>query len=438
MVKLNISRRKLIIAILMAVAAVLAIPVLSRSSKQQIKEAENSVKNLFYGQATDFLSKDISQNKISAAEQKVQNLRPERKDLMDKINLAKNKLAIISDLTKIYNLKQPIIQSDTVAKYDFINEKLGKLLFDSLRSRIDNLPSDSFKQKALDIFNPAELSFLKFEKINLAISEFSKYNSENNLESLIIHFKNTENILNEVKNQPQFNELNQKMNQEAEIIGQKIQDKMKTGENLENISRSVLDSERLAVFAPYFILPAGGIVALTFDDGPNPNTTPQILDILKKNNVKATFFVIGKNAERYPEIIKRIMDEGHLIGNHSYSHIDFSRSSDAAIREEITKTQEIIKNASGVTPHFYRMPYGSGGQRVVNLLQPLKSVLWNVDSEDWKLRNTNKILDQVARTMKPQSVILFHDIYPTTVESVNILIPALKQKGYNFVFPQDL
>jgi hypothetical protein len=334
MVKLNISRRKLIIAILMAVAAVLAIPVLSRSSKQQIKEAENSVKNLFYGQATDFLSKDISQNKISAAEQKVQNLRPERKDLMDKINLAKNKLAIISDLTKIYNLKQPIIQGESVAKYDFINEKLDKSLFNSLRSRINNCPSDSFKEKVLEIFNPAELSFLKFEKINLAISEFSKYNSENNLESLIIHFKNTENILNEVKNQPQFNELNQKMNQEAEIIGQKIQDKMKTGENLENISRSVLDSERLAVFAPYFILPAGGIVALTFDDGPNPNTTPQILDILKKNNVKATFFVIGKNAERYPEIIKRIMDEGHLIGNHSYSHIDFSRSSDAAIREE--------------------------------------------------------------------------------------------------------
>jgi peptidoglycan/xylan/chitin deacetylase (PgdA/CDA1 family) len=72
------------------------------------------------------------------------------------------------------------------------------------------------------------------------------------------------------------------------------------------------------------------------------------------------------------------------------------------------------------------------------LLQPLKSVFWNVDSEDWKLRNTNKILDQVAKTMKPQSVILFHDIYPTTVESVNILIPALKNKGYNLVFPQDL
>ena len=145
------------------------------------------------------MSKDISQNKISAAEQKVQNLRPERKDLKDKVNLAKNKLSIIADLTKIYNLKQPIIQGDTVAKYDFINEKIDKSLFDSLRSRINNCPSDSFKQKVLEIFNPAELIFLKFEKINSAISEFSKYNSENNLESLIVHFKNTDNILNEVK-----------------------------------------------------------------------------------------------------------------------------------------------------------------------------------------------------------------------------------------------
>src|ERR1700736_4871385 len=103
----------------------------------------------------------------------------------------------------------------------------------------------------------------------------------------------------------------------------------------------------------------GPYIAMTFDDGPSPETTPRLLDILKQRNIKATFFMIGQNAERNPEIVKRILVEGHEIGNHSWTHPQLAKLSDDRVTEEITKTQNAIKSAAGYTPTLLRPPYGS-------------------------------------------------------------------------------
>ncbi|MCR8969610.1 polysaccharide deacetylase family protein [Facklamia sp. 7083-14-GEN3] len=173
-------------------------------------------------------------------------------------------------------------------------------------------------------------------------------------------------------------------------------------------------------------------VVLTFDDGPNPYTTPQILDILKAHNVKATFFVLGQNAEQYPEIIKRIHDEGHIVGNHSYSHRNYTLISDADILYELNHTNEIIENVTHDPVRYYRMPYGAGGQREMQLTQ-MTPVLWNVDSEDWKSRNEQAIINRVVATLLPSPVILMHDIYQESANSLGAVIENVQANGYQFV-----
>ncbi|MGF3112676.1 polysaccharide deacetylase family protein [Facklamia sp. P9177] len=171
---------------------------------------------------------------------------------------------------------------------------------------------------------------------------------------------------------------------------------------------------------------------LTFDDGPNPVTTPQILDILKAHDVKATFFVLGQNAEKYPEIIQRMHDEGHLVGNHSYSHRNYTIISDADVLYELNHTNEIIERVTNAPVNYYRMPYGAGGKREMNLTE-MTPVLWNVDSEDWKSRNEQAIINRVVATLLPSPVILMHDIYQESANSLGAVIESVQANGYQFV-----
>lgn len=174
------------------------------------------------------------------------------------------------------------------------------------------------------------------------------------------------------------------------------------------------------------------IATLTFDDGPNPRTTPQVLDILKQYGIKATFFVLGQNAERYPELVERIHKEGHIVGNHSYSHRSFTDISDEEVKDELARTNKIIESVTREPVKYYRMPYGAGGERVQQLTT-MTSVLWNVDSEDWKSRNRDVIVQHTMSTLMTESLILMHDIHQETVYSLPKLIEELQRNNYKIV-----
>jgi len=166
-------------------------------------------------------------------------------------------------------------------------------------------------------------------------------------------------------------------------------------------------------------------IFLTFDDGPNEYTL-KILEILKSFNAKATFFVLGKNCQKYPEVLKRIFEEGHSIGNHSFSHsIKFFFN----FKNEIEKTNEIIKKITGVKVKIFRPPYGILTPWLKNYLfkNGYKIILWNLDSRDWK----GKISDKIFEEIKPNSILLFHDCFKTSLILPKIL-NELKIKGYNF------
>ncbi|MGG5322329.1 polysaccharide deacetylase family protein [Enterococcus sp. DIV2381] len=179
------------------------------------------------------------------------------------------------------------------------------------------------------------------------------------------------------------------------------------------------------------------VVVLTFDDGPDPVNTVKLLDILKENNISATFFLVGKSAEKYPEAVKEIFKDGHEIGNHTFDHKDLKTLSSKDIKNEIDKTDRIIQNLIGRTPKYIRPPYGSVDKEIANIInRPI--INWSVDSEDWKSQNTDMIIQHVLQTVYDGSIILFHDTHKETIKAIPYIIRDLIKNGYKIITLNEL
>ena len=183
---------------------------------------------------------------------------------------------------------------------------------------------------------------------------------------------------------------------------------------------------------------AGGKkIALTFDDGPHPYYTQQLLKGLKERNVKATFFITGQNVKAYPEIVKEIYAEGHLIGNHTYSHIQLTSKNEESFKQEIVRTNEAIKEVTGQDTIYVRPPYGSWNKEFEKELN-MFPVLWTVDPLDWCSSDAARIVRSVCSKAKENDIILMHDQYKTTVTAALKIVDELTQKGYEFVTVDEL
>ena len=173
-------------------------------------------------------------------------------------------------------------------------------------------------------------------------------------------------------------------------------------------------------------------VALTFDDGPSSIYTKILLDGLKERKVKATFFLVGENVENNKKLTKRISKEGHLIGNHTYSHADLARTNYNKASVEINKTNEIITSITGTSPKYIRPPYGDVNKKLLENTG-MRVVLWNVDPEDWKDQNADIVVNRIISHVRPGDIILLHDIFKSSVEAALKTVDILQDKGYQFV-----
>lgn len=177
-------------------------------------------------------------------------------------------------------------------------------------------------------------------------------------------------------------------------------------------------------------------VALTFDGGPNGNSEP-VLDILAAYQAHATFFLIGKNVGKAPEIVARMASAGHELGNHSWSHTPLPRLSEAQIIAEIESTNAAIAAASGgITPLVFRPPYGSYSPRVAAIL-PYAPILWNLDTNDWDAQSSAEIVRAAARA-RPGMIILMHSFVGHTVRALPRILQTLTDKGFTFVTVSEL
>ena len=178
-------------------------------------------------------------------------------------------------------------------------------------------------------------------------------------------------------------------------------------------------------------------VALTFDDGPSPKYTPLLLDGLKERNVRATFFLLGQNVKENQELVQRMQAEGHLLGNHTYNHVQLNKIPETTARQEILKTNNEIYEATGKYPEYMRPPYGAW-KKNMELCVEMLPVFWDIDTLDWKSQNVDAILKAAGEEPEDGSIILMHDEYQTSGEAALLLIDRLKEKGYEFVTVDEL
>lgn len=180
-------------------------------------------------------------------------------------------------------------------------------------------------------------------------------------------------------------------------------------------------------------------IAITFDDGPNATYTPKLLDGLKERGVKATFFLIGQNIEKEgnSEIVKRMYDEGHLIGNHTYHHVEITKVSNDQAYQEITMTNDLITSITGEEVQFMRPPFGLWQKELEQKIHVLP-VMWSVDPLDWATENVNEIVNKVVTEAEENDIILLHDCYDSSVKAALKIIDQLTAEGYEFVTVDEL
>lgn len=178
-------------------------------------------------------------------------------------------------------------------------------------------------------------------------------------------------------------------------------------------------------------------IALTFDDGPKQGTTDRLLDGLRERGAKATFFLIGSGIEGNEDLIRRMQAEGHQVGNHTWSHVSLKGASQETLIREVGQTQELLEKILGEGDYWLRPPYGlvtPGAEAHIDV--PM--VKWSVDPRDWESRNTPKVVQAVLSAAKPNSIVLLHDIYPSSVDAALQIVDTLQKEGYVFVTVEEL
>lgn len=191
-------------------------------------------------------------------------------------------------------------------------------------------------------------------------------------------------------------------------------------------------------------------VVLTFDDGPSAEWTPKILDELKKSNIKAVFFMIGYHVQKYPDIARRVVKEGHIIGNHGFAHSVAFYYTPAEIEEEIRYTEKVIRDITGQTTKFFRPPKAWLRKEIKEKIRSMgyDTVLWSLNSKDWVSFNHKNIVKYLSGKIRNGDILLFHDsgnvfsreggIRTQTVKAVSLLAKTLKEKGFEFVSIEEL
>lgn len=209
----------------------------------------------------------------------------------------------------------------------------------------------------------------------------------------------------------------------------------------------------LALSAPWGALGAGGsavpaaagtrlpegekYVALTFDDGPKAGTTDVLLEELAERRASATFFLIGRQIEENRALVERMAADGHQVGNHTWNHARLTQADAASIAEEIGKTDQLLRSILGPGEYWVRPPYGGvcdGAEAAITV--PM--VKWSVDPRDWESLNADRVVQAVMEAVRPNSIILLHDIYPSSVEAAVRLVDLLREEGYQLVTVREL
>ena len=274
------------------------------------------------------------------------------------------------------------------------------------------------------------------DKVNINYPYFNTYHINNNIlnyinkcinennDKLVIDYDYKDNILTFYKRVTNNNMLSEK------VISFKVS--KYTFERI-NIDKVLVNEN---VTREFNIDKNTKFIALTFDDGPNYNTS-KVIDVLNKYNVKATFFVIGKNIKGHELILKKMVESNMEIGNHTYNHLLLTKYNKDTILSEIEKTNELIYEVTNTYPKILRPSYGSFNKKIKSIVNyPI--IIWDIDTLDWKYKNSKRISNTILSKVKDGDIILMHDIYKSTLNSLDLVIPLLLENNYKLVTISEL
>jgi peptidoglycan-N-acetylglucosamine deacetylase len=208
-----------------------------------------------------------------------------------------------------------------------------------------------------------------------------------------------------------------------------------------NVGNHPSDFSRNAGVTFSRVLVSGNYIAMTFDDGPHPQNTPRLLDILAARNIKATFYVIGRSVNLHPGVLRRTVAEGHEIGNHSQTHRLLSKLSDSELRQEMQRCQDAVGSAAGVRMRTMRPPYGGllqSQRELVHREFGYPTVLWSVDPLDWKRPGPSVVTSRILSGTTAGGIVLAHDLHSQTVDAMPATFDGLLRKGFKFVTVSQL
>lgn len=320
-----------------------------------------------------------------------------------------NKIHTVSLKTYMNHEEQPPIEEIKCITYD--QTKKRELFLSDLIEKEKWNPFIEIIRKEILTNYQTTINLNRLEEILKKLSE--KFQNFTFNEDKLIMYLNTENLL---KSDKEFFQITLEIKEIPFILEQSIK----------------IDEEQEVIKPVDFIVdPEKPYIALTFDDGPTIYTE-KILDILQKESVQATFFVLGNKVDMFKDDLKREVKLGNEIGNHSYNHKWLSRLPKEEIKEQIEKTQEKVKDITGIYPRFLRPTYGSINERI-RTASNLNIVLWDIDPKDWKSQSPENIVERILKKAESGKIILLHDNHKRTVEAVQLLIPELKKQGYQLL-----
>ncbi|EFR31182.1 polysaccharide deacetylase family protein [Eremococcus coleocola] len=433
-----IRREHLVLTLLTLVCLVLLFHFVPFNTSYRLNHAEALVAQLYQDKDFVFLNEKLDSGDLKRAQGAVKRLVGEPRYQWQRIlDQGKAKFKIQADLFSLYqkpNLTQ-LREGQAKFKADLSSEQVALLDQDFAWSN-----SDAMTELLDQAKRQAQADWQTIIGLNQALAKLEKYRNfdRSQVKEIVQTAVNFNLSLKKVAHHPQVDqdqtEFYQFLDQFIDKLAKEHQQKVFTKAEILDI----FDIDYAAQKLNDTDLDIRPKIALTFDDGPALDTTDQALAILDKYHVKATFFMVGRSVELYPDIAQRVAKAGHEIGNHSYDHPDFAKISDQAVLDQINKTQAIIQKVTGVTPRYYRMPYGSGGKRVYQLIPDLTSITWNTDTMDWKFAEGQLIYDQIMSQLSDDMLVLFHDSHQASIDALGMFVPALVERHYKFVDPTEL
>ncbi|MCL2676479.1 MAG: polysaccharide deacetylase family protein [Streptococcaceae bacterium] len=377
------------------------------TNKHEIQQSKETLSSLQSKVESDYLDKyypknitdkDIDTLKSELAHKKNDLISADYKIINDKITLLSQQIALKSQINSLFT--QPVITGQTYTekplKEGITTDNINKI-------DVSKIPQDKFS----DLLNKAKSS---------ASSQLSIINQATS-------------ALDEASKKPTPDNI-----QKAQDLTDKLLDSQLKNLNQASIQRLKVKS---ATADKAYVMKKK-LIALTFDDGPNPATTPLLLNELQKENVKVTFFSLGQNIQANPDIIKREAKEGNEIASHTWDHKDLTTLSPSQQLDEITGTQKLIKQLTGQDNHFFRPPYGSINNSALNVSDNA-AILWSIDARDWaRTSDVSGTVQAAVSAAHPGAIIIMHDIHLWSVQAVPQIIKTLKSQGYTFVTVSQL